>query len=44
MKAERRNNGTSNSAIARQRHGKHFSAATNQHETREELLEAAFSV
>jgi hypothetical protein len=44
MRAENRNNGTRNSAIARQRHGKHFFAATNEHETIEELFEAVFSV
>jgi hypothetical protein len=31
-------------AIARQRRGKHIFAATNQHATTEELLEAVFSV
>jgi hypothetical protein len=31
-------------AIGRQRRGEHISAATNQHATTEELLEAVFSV
>jgi hypothetical protein len=30
--------------IAKQRRGKHFSAATNQHATIEELLETVFSM
>jgi hypothetical protein len=31
-------------AVARQRRGKHFSAAKNQHATIEELLKAMFSM
>jgi hypothetical protein len=44
MTAERRNNGRRRAATARRQHGKHFSAAMNQHATIEGLLEAVFSV
>jgi hypothetical protein len=31
-------------AVARQRRGKHISAATNKHATTDELMEVAFSI